>query len=90
MTMMTTADFASLYPPYIWIPASAGVTRRVQQDAAGGSGGVPQVPLFSSPKIGGFQGVEDSTLTFILSHQGRGDFSLPGVGESQREGAHPR
>jgi hypothetical protein len=26
MTGMTTADFASLYPPYIWIPASAGMT----------------------------------------------------------------
>jgi hypothetical protein len=48
------ADFASLYPPYTWIPASAGMTRQVQQDAAGGLGVSPR---YSScpPRLGGIK-----------------------------------
>ena len=49
------ADFASLYPPYTWIPASAGMTRQVQQPAAGGLGVSPNSLI--PPKSGGSRGL---------------------------------
>jgi hypothetical protein len=81
-----TADFVLLYPPYnwvarprrsvalqepAWIPASAGITRPVQQDAAGSLGVSPN--SLYSPKIGG-QGVEkvfkDSLLSPLCTTEG--------------------
>ena len=55
---LVVADLAPLCPPYIWIPACAGMTGQVQQDAAGGLGvshfELPGIPLWQS-------GSEDET-----------------------------
>ena len=46
MTRMTTTDFASLYPPYIWIPAFAGMTEEsVRLRRTGGLGVSPNFPF---------------------------------------------
>ena len=45
------ADVAPLYPPYTWIPAFAGMTRQVQQDAAGGLGVSPS-SFVLPPRVG--------------------------------------
>jgi hypothetical protein len=52
--------FAPLYPPYTWIPASARMTRQVQQDAAG-VWGVPN--FFILPPRMGAKGLK--TLSAI-------------------------
>jgi len=49
-----SAGFASLYPPYEWIPAFAGMTEKVQQDAAG-VWGVPRF-FFLIPHEWGIKG----------------------------------
>ena len=46
-----SVGFAPLYPPYDWIPASAGMTEQVQQDAAEGLGVSPNT-LFFPPRMG--------------------------------------
>jgi len=68
MTRMTTADFAPLYPPYIWIPASAGMTeesvrlRRTEGLVVSPNLKIPLNPPLPKGDLGGFggQGVEKS------------------------------
>ena len=51
--------FASLYPPYTWIPASAGMTEESCRDSSlpGAWGCPPDTLFFSSPKNGGQRGL---------------------------------
>jgi len=47
---MVVADIAPLYPPYIWIPASAGMTEEVQERLLPGDLGVSPSFLFLFPQ----------------------------------------
>jgi hypothetical protein len=58
---MTPSDFAPLYPPYIWIPASAGMTEESVRLRRTGGLGVPPQPQ-NPPKSpfakGGLRGLK--------------------------------
>jgi len=76
------ADFASLYPPYTWIPACAGMTEEVQEKPPAGGLRVSLNSL-PSPKNGG-AGAWPTPTTWWCSGM------LPGSGVSPDSSFFPQ